>query len=237
MVKKRLLIKLTGNFLEFNDQQPTHLNERLFNLAVQLKELNTQGFEIALLVGGGNIFRGSQHGKRLSITPSRGHTVGMLATVINGIILADLLAQQGIKTTLLSAFPVPGVVRTVSAENCSHAFEQHNIIIFAGGIGTAFFSTDTAAIVRALEIQALSVWKATSVPGVFDKDPFAHTDARLLRNLTHKYALEHELNIMDHTALVLAKQHNITIRVFDIFTFNALLMAAHDQNFGSTIYS
>lgn len=228
-----LLIKITGNFLDFHDADA--LTKRIKSIAEQLKILASRKYKLALLIGGGNIFRGSEQGKRLSITPSRGHTIGMLATVINAIMFADLLTNEGIKTTLLSAFPVPGMARVVSAENISTTFQQEHSIIFAGGIGTPFFSTDTAAIIRALEIKAHTVWKATSVPGVFDKDPQTNKDAQLLPDITFEYALNNKLQIMDQTALVLAQQHNLVIRVFDIFTKDALLKAADEPSFGSVI--
>lgn len=229
----RLLIKITGSFLTFHD--PDALIARIKSLAAQLKILASRNYKVALLIGGGNIFRGSEHGKRLSITPSRGHTIGMLATVINAVMLADLLSHEELKTTLLSAFPVPGIARVVSAENITTAFQQEHIIIFGGGIGTPFFSTDTAAIIRALEIQAHTVWKATSVPGVFDADPQTHKNAQLLPNITFQYALNNKLQIMDQTALVLAQQHHLVIKVFDIFTQDALLKATDDPHFGSVI--
>ena len=231
--KKRILLKLTGEL--FLNQKNKKLSADAVNDIIrQIKELhNTHQFGI--VVGGGNFFRGKEHGKLLGISQSMGHQVGMLATMMNGLILKDLLEQQGIATEHVCAISSPEIGKPISQQAITTALNNDRTLIFSGGTGNPFFTTDTTSILRALQARADEVWKGTHVAGVYDKDPNKYPDAQLIKKLTFSQALQEKLGIMDATAYALAQQHQQSVRVFDIFTENALVRAAHEQNFGSII--
>lgn len=231
--KKRILLKLTGEiFLDKDKKQLSSVTPSA--IIKQIKQLSTM-HQFGIVVGGGNFFRGKQHGKQLGITPSVGHQVGMLATMMNGLILGDFLEQEGLSTSLLCAMPSPEVGNPISQEGILHAIKNGHIMVFTGGTGNPFFTTDTNAILRALQMSADEIWKGTCVDGVYNTDPRQKTDAQLLKTVSFAQALQQKLGIMDPTAYALAEQYGQTVRVFNIFEPNALLNAAQDKNFGSTI--
>jgi uridylate kinase len=230
--KKRILLKLTGEI--FLDTEKKLSAAIIKPIIEQIKELSkTHNFGI--VIGGGNFFRGSIQGKSLGMTASVGHQVGMLATMMNGLILKDLLEEQHLTTSLFCAIPCPEVGAAISQQSLMHALSKNNILIFTGGTGNPFFTTDTNAVLRSLQIDATQIWKGTSVDGIYDSDPRTNPDAHLLKQVTYTQALEDNLGIMDATAYALARQYKQIIRVFNIFTPNALIQAATDKNFGSII--
>lgn len=231
--KKRILLKLTGEI--FLNQQTNQLDPSFINQVIQQLVQLTPTHQFGIVMGGGNFFRGYEHGTRLGVRPTAGHQVGMLATILNGLILKDLLEQQNCKATLFCAIPTPGIGLPTSQQEIDTALEHDSILIFTGGTGNPFFTTDTNAVLRALQIEADEIWKGTNVDGVYDADPHQNPHAKLLPQLTYTTALERHLAIMDATAFVLAQQHHQTIRVFNIFTHDALLHAARDAHFGSVI--
>ena len=233
MIKRtRILLKITGEaFLSQDKKLSPHTINNLIGQLVQLS--NTHQFGI--VVGGGNFFRGNQHGKQMGITPSIGHSIGILATMMNGLMLKDLLEQQGMPVTLLSALDCPEVGEPISHQIIEKALSCGNTMVFVGGTGIPFFSTDTTAVVRALQIGAKTIWKGTNVDGIYSKDPHEFPDAQFLKELTYKQALNDGLRIMDATAFALAAQNEQTIRVFNIFAPDALLIANENQQFGSRI--
>jgi uridylate kinase len=233
MSKKTLLIKLTGEIFLSPDQSQVDSG---FARAItkQIKQLLTC-YTIGIVIGGGNFFRGRREGHALGLTPAISHQVGMLATVMNGLILYNLLEQEGVSSTLFTALEIPLVGKTASFQEITTAIHDSSCLIFTGGTGNPFFSTDTAAIVRALQMNASEVWKATNVDGVYTADPQKDPEATLLPKTTFTYALEHRLGIMDATALLLAQEHNLTLRIFSSFAHHALIHAAEDPAFGTTI--
>lgn len=229
----RILLKLSGEvFLspESNTACPKIVNA----LIAQIKQLS-HSHQFGIVVGGGNFFRGRSQGLQLGMTSSIAHQVGMLSTMMNGLILKDLLEQSGLKTVILSAIMCPQVGSLVSQHKINAALEQGNIIIFTAGTGNPFFTTDTTAILRGLQIGANAIWKGTKVDGVYTADPKKNSHAQLLKKVTFRNALDAKLGIMDSTALTLAQDHQQTIRIFNIFQEKALLCAAQDPLFGSTI--
>ncbi len=231
--KKKILLKLTGEI--FLDPKTRELSPiMLTNVIGQIKKLHAT-HQFGIVVGGGNFFRGNQHGKRLGLTASVGHQIGMLATLMNGLILKDLLDAQEMSAALLCAMPSPEVGEAISQQNINHALEHGFTIIFAGGTGNPFFTTDTTAILRSLQISAAEVWKGTNIDGVYDSDPRTNPQAKRLKSIQFTQAFDQKLGIMDLTAYAMAEQYNKPIRVFDIFDQDALIKAAQDKEFGSII--
>jgi uridylate kinase len=228
-----ILIKLTGElFISPQDhaKDPCLLREVIRQIA-RLREQ----FHVGIVIGGGNYFRGSIQGKKLGMQPWHAHTVGMFATIMNGLVMADLLEQNNVPNTLFSALPCPNAGTTITPEAVCAAREANHIMIFAGGTGNPFFTTDTNAVLRTLQIGATELWKASGVDGIYDQDPQKNASARLLKRVSYHDALEQKLGIMDLSALALAAEHALRIRVFSIYGADALLRAAEDKDFGSVI--
>lgn len=225
---KRILLKLTGEFLTVD--HAARLDNLLKNIAALRKT-----HQFGIVVGGGNFFRGHQHGSAFGLRTTAGHTVGMLATLMNGTILHDRMTQAGIPARILSALSCENIAEPLSQQSIDRACDAGDVIIFAGGTGNPFFTTDTNAIIRALQMQADAVWKATKVDGIYTADPHVDTKATMLPRLTHEEAIQRAIGIMDATALTLAQEQNMPIRVFNLFDHNALLTAAQTADIGSII--
>jgi uridylate kinase len=232
--KKRILLKLTGGALLGSDGKGTGGLDTINAIAQQIKEL-AKTHQFGVVIGGGNFFRGCVQGKQLGITPVVGHHIGMLATLMNGLILQDVFERNGLPSTLLTAFTCPIVGATVCQQEIDRAHAENRIIIFAGGTGVPFVTTDTNAVIRACQMGAQEVWKATGVEGVYEADPRITPNAKLLKNLTYAQAITKELKIVDTAALGIGLENKLIIRVFSIFEKNALLQAAEEPLFGSTI--
>ncbi len=231
--KKRVLLKLTGNALLTSDgKNPS--TDTIRAVAQQIKLLSDT-HQFGIVIGGGNFFRGSVQGKELGLTPAVSHHVGMLATMMNGTIIQDIFEQNGSTTTLFTALHCPQIGESISQQAIGQALAQDCIIIFAGGTGVPFVTTDTNAVIRACQMGAREVWKATGVNGVYDADPRLVPSAQLLKTVSYADALEKNIKIVDTTALVLGQENGLTIRVFNVFEKNALLQTAKLPLFGSTI--
>jgi uridylate kinase len=229
MEPKRILVKLTGDLIGQGDDSVP-----LQNIARQIKKLSNS-FSFGIVIGGGNFFRGSLQSKDAGISELTGHTVGMLATMMNGLIVQDIFEQAQIETTLFSAVPCDLVGTVASPQAISRAFSEKRCLIFAGGTGNPFFSTDTTAVVRALQIEAKELWKGTKVDGIYSEDPIKNPEAKLIKEISYKDVLEKNLAVMDSAAYALAEVHRLPLRIFNIFVDNALVDAAYDEEFGSTI--
>ncbi len=233
MSKKRILLKLTGEI--FLDAEKKSLSSDMVNdLIDQMRQLKNS-YQWGIVIGGGNFFRGNQHGKALGIRSSVGHQIGMLGTMMNGLMLKDLLEQKELAAELLCAMPSPEIGKPISQQTINGSLKEGKILIFTGGTGNPYFTTDTTAILRALQINADEVWKGTSVGGIYDADPRTNPDAKKLDHITFRQAIEQRLGVMDLTAYAMAEQYQEPIRIFDIFTPDALIKAAQDPQFGSTI--
>lgn len=232
--KKIILLKLTGELIE---QTSAGLNaDRIRSLGAQIKALMAD-YTFAIVIGGGNFFRGAQQGIEVHISPQVSHYVGMLATMMNGLIIQDIFEQLGIHTSLFSALDCPEVGLSISAQEIRTAQHNGHCMLFTGGTGNPYFTTDTNAVLRALQINADQLWKGTKVDGIYTQDPHTYPDAVLLQQVSYTTALDQRLGIMDLEAFALAQKHALSIRVFNIFTENALLRAAAESTFGSTISS
>lgn len=232
MEKKRILLKLTGAI--FGTPEKPFSATTVTSLIGQIKELQST-HQFGIVIGGGNLFRGSKQGKELALAPESAHYVGMLATIMNGLIFQDLSEKQAVHTTLFSALHCPQIAKTIQQQTIKRALADGKTIIFSGGTGNPFFTTDTNAVLRSLQIVADEIWKGTSVDGIYTKDPAIYQDAQPLKTVTFAKAIEQKLGIMDLTAYSMAQEHKQKIRVFNIFSHNALLHAAQNSNFGSVI--
>lgn len=236
-----VLIKLSGEFLcNPNGCNSDGCNaggfdhKRIKDFAEQIKKLSPKN-KFGIVIGGGNFFRGSKQGAQLKMHQTSADSVGMLATVMNGIILQDILHQSGLESAVLSAFAIDSMVPRINQILIDSALRENKIIIFVGGTGNPFFTTDTNAVLRALQIGATQVWKATKVDGVYSADPMVDKKAKKFKNIEYSKILENNLKIIDPTAVTLAAENNVKIRVFNIFEKDAILKASKDLNFGSTI--
>ena len=211
---KRILLKLSGEALQGEEGfgiDPSVLDR----MAVEIKELLDLNVQVALVIGGGNLFRGAKLAKA-GMNRVVGDHMGMLATVMNGLAMRDSLHRANINAKLLSAFPLNGVCDTYSWAQAIRLLNQGQVVIFAAGTGNPFFTTDSAACLRGIEIEANVVLKATKVDGVYDCDPAKNSDANLYRHLSYQDVLEKELQVMDLAAFTLARDHNMPIRVFNM---------------------
>lgn len=230
---KKILLKISGEL--FSSTKHGTLDLAVVNpLIEQIKELQ-KTHQFGLVIGAGNFFRGTKADGCLKLSRTTADLVGMLGTIMNGVMLQDIFEQHGIKTTILSAIHIPEIGRGVNNHRINDAFANNSLIIFAGGTGMPFMTTDTTAVIRALQIGADELWKATKVDYLYDKDPVESLDAKPIYNCTHQEVLFKKLRAMDLTALTLAAENKLTLRLFNLFASNALIHVAKDGNFGSTI--
>jgi uridylate kinase len=213
-VYKRVLLKLSGEALL---GEKTFGIDRAFTsyLATEIRDIHTLGLEVAIVVGGGNIFRGVSDSARGMDRVSADH-MGMLATVINGIALQDATEREGLQTRVLSAIEMREVAEPFIRRRAMRHMEKGRVVIFAGGTGNPYFSTDTAAALRAMEIKAEIILKGTKVDGIYDKDPVTNPDARRFDCLTYMDVLKKGLAVMDGTAVALCKDNALPIIVYDL---------------------
>lgn len=236
--QKTLLIKISGELFSYRHQKsqekPALDKDLIKNIIDQIKALS-KNHKIGLVLGGGNFFRGASDRKIIGLHQTAAHSVGMLSTIVNGIILQDLLTQGDVASVLLSAFPCPNIAEPLSQNSIDNAFMQKKCIIFVGGTGNPFFTTDTNAVLRGLQIEASEVWKATKVDGIYEEDPEVNKDAKLYQTISFQEVLNKKLNVMDQTAITLAQENNLPIRVFNLFTPDAFHKALENPEFGSRI--
>jgi uridylate kinase len=218
---RRILLKLSGEALmgEVGGEQhlkgasiDTHTLERI---ASEVKEVAELGVEIALVIGGGNIFRGLAASAG-GMDRASADYMGMLATVMNSLALQDALERQGVTTRVLSAIEIREVAEPYIRRRAMRHLEKGRVVIFAAGTGNPYFTTDTAAALRAMEIHADVLLKATRVDGVYDKDPRKHADAKRFDRLTYIEVLKRNLEVMDSTAISLCRDNRLSILVFDL---------------------
>ncbi len=213
-VYRRIVLKLSGESLSGPDDFGIH-SQTIQGIAQEVKQVREMGVQVALIVGGGNIFRGTRQ-KQLSIDRATGDYMGMLATVINGLALQDALETAGCKTRLMSAIEMHQVAEPFIRRRATRHLEKDRVVIFAAGTGNPYFSTDTAAALRAMEIKAQVILKATRVDGIFDADPEKVPDAKLFRRITYLDVLQKGLAVMDSTAISLCMDNKMPIIVFNM---------------------
>jgi uridylate kinase len=212
---KRVLLKLSGEAFADPEQGFGIDAAIVTSLAKQLAEVQSSGVEIAVVVGGGNIFRGSQ-AAAMGMERARADYMGMLATVLNGLALADALGQVGAECRVMSAIWMQEVAEPFIRGRALRHLERGMIVIFVGGTGNPYFTTDTAASVRALEVGAEALLKGTKVDGVYDSDPMLNPDAKRIEHLDYIEVLNRGLKVMDATAISLCMDNKMPIVVFDL---------------------
>jgi len=212
---RRILLKLSGEALGGGGGQGIN-PEAVHDMACQVAEVQQLGVEVVIVVGGGNIFRGLQ-GSEKGIERATGDYMGMLATVINALALQDALEKQGVETRVQSAINMTQIAEPFIRRRAVRHLEKGRVVIFAAGTGNPYFSTDTAAALRANEIGADVVLKATKVDGIYDKDPKKHADAKRYDQVSYTTALEKQLKVMDAAAFALCMDNKMPIIVFDFF--------------------
>ncbi|MCW8855892.1 MAG: UMP kinase [Kangiella sp.] len=211
---KRILLKLSGEALM--GQEAFGIDPSILErMAKEIKGLSEQGIEIGVVLGGGNIYRG-QKLSEAGMNRVTGDHMGMLATVMNSLALQDAFERVGQPAKVLSAMPIDGVCQGFSRRGAINSLEKGRVVIFCAGTGNPFFTTDTAACLRGIEIDADLILKATKVDGVYSADPAKDKNAVRYEQLSYKEALDKELAVMDLTAFCLARDHNKNIRVFDM---------------------
>ncbi|MGB8367648.1 MAG: hypothetical protein WCD44_04805 [Candidatus Babeliales bacterium] len=231
--KKRILLKLTGTVLA--DPQTKGLTTLfIMPLIHQIKKL-LPTHQFGLVIGGGNFFRGNQQGSSLGITPAISHQIGMLSTIMNGLIVKDLMEKQSLEVSHFCALFCPEIGMATTTQKIMDALLNNHTLIFTAGTGNPFFTTDTSAVLRALQMQADEIWKGTNVDGVYTADPNKNSSAQRIPVLTYKQALDQQFTIMDATAFTLADHYKQRIRIFNIFTPDALIHAAQNKMFGSIL--
>lgn len=230
---KRILLKFSGEAL----QGPNAFGldaDTLKKVVAEVKSLQSLGVELGLVVGGGNIFRGAQI-EGAGIQRTTGDQMGMMATVINALAIRDVIEDAGMKATIFSAMSIEGISHGFNANQVRKMLEGGQIAIFAAGTGSPFFTTDTAAALRGIEIDADIVLKATKVDGIYTADPVKDASAVRLSALSYDEVISKNLQVMDMTAFVLCRDHKMPIRVFDMFKENAVIRIAQGEDEGTLV--
>jgi uridylate kinase len=229
--KRRLLIKVSGELLDFSTNTSFPL---LTSLLQQIQALQSS-YHFGLVIGGGNIIRGASLQQQYAIEPTRAHLCGILATMINSQILVDACAKIGLPAKVLCGIDCPVIGQPVSVAAIEQAFAENALIIFAAGIGTPYFSTDAASVIRALEMKADGLWKLTKVDGIYDTDPYKNSDARFIAEISFDEAIKQKLGVIDLEALYLAAKNHLSIRVLSMYADKVLQNATQDLSLGSRL--
>lgn len=233
MKYKRILLKLSGEALMGNRQYGID-NDRLKEYATEIKKVVEVGCEVAIVIGGGNIFRGLA-GAASGMDRVQGDYMGMLATVINGMALQGALEDAGIKTRLQSAIEMDKVAEPFIKRRAVRHLEKGRVVIFGAGTGNPYFTTDTAATLRAIEIDADVILKGTRVDGIYDKDPEKEAGAVKYNSLTFTEVYEKNLKVMDMTAFTLSHENKLPIIVFDMNREGNLLRLVQGESVGTLV--
>ncbi len=230
-----MLLKLSGEALAGDGG--TGLAAHVLRLvAHEVKDVTAHGVQVAIVVGGGNIVRGTDLSWRLGIDEVTAHHMGMLATVINALALQDIMEKEGLVTRVQTSIEMHQIAEPFIRRRAIRHLEKGRVVIFAGGTGSPYFTTDTAASLRAIEIEADALLMAKKgVRGVYDKDPNVHPDAVMFRRLGYMDVLNQELKVMDATAVALAKDNNMDIIVFDVEEPGNLKRAVLGEEVGTLV--
>lgn len=232
---KRIILKLSGEVLKNPDSGDPIDPAILLRICKQLKEIWEYGMQIGVVVGGGNIFRGLQ-GEGKGVARTTGDYMGMLATVINSMALMDCLEKLGVVTRVLSAIRMDAVAEPYILRRATRHLERGRLVIFGAGTGNPYFSTDTTAALRANEVQAEIILKATKVDGIYDKDPMVHDDAVKYDTLTYMECLNQRLKVMDSTAFSLCMDNKVPILVIDLNDPDAIKKAVTGETIGTLVH-
>lgn len=233
MKYSRVLLKLSGEALMGN-QSYGFDPDRIATYAEEVSQAVKAGVQLAVVIGGGNIFRGLK-GSKLGIDRVNGDQMGMLATVINALAIQAALENTGLVTKVLAGMQINPVCDLFSARKAKECLDKGKVVIIAGGTGNPFFTTDTAAVLRALEIDAQIVLKGTRVDGVYDDNPEKNPDAKMYETLTFRETLQQQLEVMDMTAFTLCSENDMPIVVFNMNTPGNLLKVLRGEKVGTLV--
>jgi uridylate kinase len=232
---KRIVLKLSGEVLRGGKSGDPIDGGILERICRQVKAIHGLGVQTSLVIGGGNIFRGLA-GEKRGVDRTTGDYMGMLATVINALALMDCLEKMDVTTRVQSAIPMNQIAEPFILRRAQRHLEKGRVVIFAAGTGNPYFSTDTTAALRASELHADIIMKATKVDGIYDKDPKKFPDAVKYDQLTFIDALRQRLNVMDSTAFSLCLDNNVPILVFDLNDENAIRKAVMGEKIGTLVH-
>jgi uridylate kinase len=232
---KRVLLKLSGEALQ-GDSGYGISNEVLLQIARELVDVAALGVQLALVVGGGNIFRGVS-GSAAGMDRASADYMGMLATVMNAVALQDALEKIGLPTRVQSAIAMSELCEPYIRRRAERHMEKGRAVIFAAGTGNPYFTTDTAAALRAMEMHAQVLLKATKVDGIYDKDPAKHKDAKRYERVTYTECLHQDLKVMDMTAFALCRDNKLPIVVFDLHAPGNIQRVVCGENVGTRVVS
>jgi uridylate kinase len=233
---KRIILKLSGEVLR-NPETGEPIDPRILEgICRQVKEVAELGVEIGIVIGGGNIFRGLTGQEVRGVDRTTGDYMGMLSTVINGLAFMDCLEKMGVTTRVMTSIPMDQVAEPFILRRATRHLEKKRVVIFVAGTGNPYFSTDTTAALRASEIQAEVIMKATKVDGVYDKDPMKHSDAVRYDEIRYMDALKMRLKIMDATAFSLCMDNAIPIQVFNLSDSGAILRSVCGEKVGTLVH-
>ena len=230
----RILLKLSGESFANQDTNFGIDPEIIERIAGEITKANNQGIEIGVVVGGGNFFRGVQESAK-NMAQANADYMGMLATVINAVALKDALDKNGTQTRVQSAITMTAVAEPYIRLRAIRHLEKGRVVIFAAGTGNPYFTTDTAASLRAAEIDADLMLKSTRVDGVFDKDPEQHADAQKFDEISYQNVLDQKLKVMDLTAITLCEENEMQVRVFDGTKQDNIFKALSGESIGTLI--
>lgn len=233
MKYKRILLKLSGESLMGDKQYGIDI-DRVAQYARDIKAVHDQGLEIAIVIGGGNIYRGLS-AEKSGMDRVQADYMGMLATVINSMALQDALEKTGVKTRLLTAIKMEQICEPFIRRRAVRHLEKGRIVIFGAGTGNPYFTTDTAASLRAVEINADAVLKGTRVDGIYTSDPEKYADAIRYEEITFTEVYEKNLNVMDMTAITLCQENNLPIIVFDMNKPGNFMRIANGDPIGTLV--
>ena len=231
---RRILLKLSGEALG-GDNGIGICPEAVHEMARQIAEVREMSVQVVVVAGGGNIYRGASGGER-GIERATGDYMGMLATVINSLALQDALEKLGVETRVQSAIAMSQVAEPFIRRRAVRHLEKGRVVIFGGGTGNPYFSTDTAATLRALEIHADVIAKGTRVNGVYDKDPLAHDDAILYPEISYHDVLAKALKVLDASAVAMCRDNQLPILVFNLNVFGNIMRMSMGEPIGTLIH-
>ncbi|MEI6107761.1 MAG: UMP kinase [Opitutae bacterium] len=232
---KRIVLKLSGEVLRGKGTEAIDA-VILERMCEQVKEIHDLGVQVCVVIGGGNIFRGLQ-GAKQGVDRTTGDYMGMLATVINALAIMDCLEKMGVNTRVQSAIPMNQIAEPFIMRRAMRHLEKKRVVIFAAGTGNPYFSTDTTAALRASELHADIIIKATKVDGIYDKDPKKHADAVKYDEITFVDALRQRLNVMDSTAFSLCLDNNVPILVLNLDQEHAIRNAVLGKKIGTLVHN
>ena len=233
MKYNRILLKLSGEAL-MGDQNYGIDSDRLSDYAKEIKQIVDQGIQVAVVIGGGNIYRGIQS-EGAGFDRVQGDYMGMLATIINGMALQSALESLEVQTRLLTAIRMEQVAEPFIRRKATRHLNKGRVVIFGGGTGNPYFTTDTAATLRAIEIEADVILKGTRVDGIFTADPEKDSNASMYETISFDEVFQKELNVMDLTAFTLCKENNLPIKVFNMNTEGNLQKICNGENIGTLV--